>query len=224
MTYSFLKQMTSRALHIHVFYGGNFIKHWIWQQGRYSFKRDILVFLFDKAKASKGWDMPLVENLLRDFISLASEQFFTFLLAFFCAGMTVVFLLRKVVSLGSGQGNVKPVVKRTPRKKHSSYVYAVKASPCTNEESPVQPATVTPKTIIESEDIDKMAKATIQVNGMTCNHCKKTVESNLLEIEGIETVKADLDTGHVALAGSRIDLDEVRKVIDDLGYEYGGQV
>jgi uncharacterized protein len=65
---------------------------------------------------------------------------------------------------------------------------------------------------------------TIEVSGMTCNHCKKTVESNLLQIEGIESVSADITKDNVEINGENIDFDKIADTIKRLGYEYKGKI
>jgi uncharacterized membrane protein YraQ (UPF0718 family)/copper chaperone CopZ len=69
-----------------------------------------------------------------------------------------------------------------------------------------------------------MKEIKIYVGGMTCNHCKMTIENNLKEIEGIDTSVADIRKGTVALSGNNIDLGEVQEVIENIGYIYGGKV
>jgi len=61
------------------------------------------------------------------------------------------------------------------------------------------------------------------VKGMTCNHCKATVENNVSSMEGIESVEADLTTGKVTIQGETIDVGDVKEKIESLGYKFGGQ-
>lgn len=63
----------------------------------------------------------------------------------------------------------------------------------------------------------------IAVGGMTCNHCKMSVEKNLLNLEGIETVTANPDTEEVFIQGNA-DMDLVRKTVEGLGYEFKGKL
>lgn len=65
---------------------------------------------------------------------------------------------------------------------------------------------------------------TILVEGMTCNHCKMTVENNLKKIAGVSDVKVDLLSGKVTLQGENLNLAATQKTIDDLGYKYKGEV
>jgi copper chaperone len=67
-----------------------------------------------------------------------------------------------------------------------------------------------------------MNKVKIFVQGMSCNHCKITVEMNLKKIRGIDTAVADIGNGEVLLTGESVDLDEVRSTLQKIGYAYGG--
>jgi uncharacterized membrane protein YraQ (UPF0718 family)/copper chaperone CopZ len=71
---------------------------------------------------------------------------------------------------------------------------------------------------------DTAMEKTVVVHGMTCNHCKMNVENNLKTVEGVKTIDVDLDTARVRLTGEHIDLDEVKKTVEGIGYEYAGEV
>jgi uncharacterized membrane protein YraQ (UPF0718 family)/copper chaperone CopZ len=66
----------------------------------------------------------------------------------------------------------------------------------------------------------KMKNMEITVKGMTCNHCKATVERNISAMEGIESAEANLSTEKVLVHGDNIDLEKVREEIESLGYGY----
>ena len=68
-----------------------------------------------------------------------------------------------------------------------------------------------------------MSEKTIVVNGMTCNHCKSNVENNLAALEGIDNIEIDLDSGKVKMTGD-IDLEEVKIIVESIGYQYDGEV
>jgi uncharacterized membrane protein YraQ (UPF0718 family)/copper chaperone CopZ len=67
----------------------------------------------------------------------------------------------------------------------------------------------------------KMAKV-YKIGGMTCNHCKATVERNLGKVEGVTSVQVDLEKALAYVEGNPSD-DEVQKLVDELGYEYKGK-
>lgn len=60
---------------------------------------------------------------------------------------------------------------------------------------------------------------TIQVGGMTCNHCKANVENSIKSVEGVEDVTVDLITGQVDIKGKSFDLDKVKSGIKSIGYK-----
>jgi hypothetical protein len=63
----------------------------------------------------------------------------------------------------------------------------------------------------------------ISVSGMTCNHCKATVEKNVGKIEGIQSINADIVKNIVEISGENVDLAKVEEVVNNLGYEYKGK-
>jgi len=71
-----------------------------------------------------------------------------------------------------------------------------------------------PKTLIRMEN-----SKTYTVNGMTCNHCKNSVESNLVKATNIDEVTVDLETKSVTVKGSATS-EEVKALVDGLGYEF----
>jgi len=71
-----------------------------------------------------------------------------------------------------------------------------------------------PKTLIRMEN-----SKTYTVNGMTCKHCKNSVESNLVKATNIDEVTVDLETKSVTVKGSATS-EEVKALVDGLGYEF----
>lgn len=79
-------------------------------------------------------------------------------------------------------------------------------------------------TSLNSNKIVKTMITTIHIEGMTCNHCKTSVENNLGQLPGIEVANVDLSNGSVSLKGD-VDLVQVEKTINGLGYKFtGGEV
>ncbi len=64
---------------------------------------------------------------------------------------------------------------------------------------------------------------TLKVEGMTCSHCEASVTRNLLKLDGIEEVFADKNTSEVKVAGNKINLNEIEKVITEIGYRFKGE-
>ena len=66
-------------------------------------------------------------------------------------------------------------------------------------------------------------KLIVNVDGMSCDHCKKTVENALNELTGVENAVVDLDNANAeAEYFGSIDEDEVKNAITEAGYEYKG--
>ena len=59
------------------------------------------------------------------------------------------------------------------------------------------------------------------VEGMTCNHCKNNVETNLSKLTNVDTANVDLNSKSVIIKGN-ISEEEIKKVVTDLGYSYKG--
>jgi copper chaperone CopZ len=60
---------------------------------------------------------------------------------------------------------------------------------------------------------------TYSVPGMTCDHCKNAVNSELRSVAGVETVEVDLDTKLVTVSGENLDDRALRSAIEEAGYE-----
>ncbi len=64
---------------------------------------------------------------------------------------------------------------------------------------------------------------TYKVEGMRCNHCKMSVETNLQKLSGVKNVIADPSASTVVLEGEVGD-NEVQSVVESLGFIYGGNI
>lgn len=58
----------------------------------------------------------------------------------------------------------------------------------------------------------------IKVEGMTCNHCKANVESNLEKLDFVTKVSANINTQTVVVEGKDIDMNKVKNLIEEIGY------
>jgi Cu+-exporting ATPase len=66
-----------------------------------------------------------------------------------------------------------------------------------------------------------IGETVIKVKGMTCDHCRRTVEKTVAGLKGVEQVQVDLTAGEARIrreAGRPTD-DEVRQAIREAGYE-----
>lgn len=66
-----------------------------------------------------------------------------------------------------------------------------------------------------------MQSKTLDVKGMTCGHCKMSVEGALKELEGVSTVEVDLTAGHVKVSydESKVTIDSMRDAVEEQGYD-----
>ena len=57
------------------------------------------------------------------------------------------------------------------------------------------------------------------VAGMTCAHCVASVEEEVSEVAGVESVDVDLDSGRLTVSGEGFSDDDVRAAVVEAGYE-----
>lgn len=63
-------------------------------------------------------------------------------------------------------------------------------------------------------------KETLKVEGMSCNHCVNSIETNVGELTGVSTVKVDLGNKEVAVEfDNAATLAKVKETIEDQGFE-----
>lgn len=58
----------------------------------------------------------------------------------------------------------------------------------------------------------------IKVDGMSCGACARTIDRALLSVEGIRSVRVDLETGEVRVEHAGTPLVKMRAAILDAGY------
>lgn len=59
---------------------------------------------------------------------------------------------------------------------------------------------------------------TIKVDGMTCNHCKANVESNLEKLPFVKSARVNLSDKTVTIEGDKLEIEKVKETIEALGY------
>jgi copper chaperone len=66
-----------------------------------------------------------------------------------------------------------------------------------------------------------MEKVTLNVEGMSCGHCVKAVEGSVGALNGVSTVRVDLENKKVDVEFNQdeVTLDVIKETIDDQGYE-----
>ncbi|WP_058305692.1 copper chaperone CopZ [Gracilibacillus massiliensis] len=62
---------------------------------------------------------------------------------------------------------------------------------------------------------------TINVQGMTCGHCKMSVEGALKELDGVSSAQVNLEAGSVDVTfeESKVNVDAMKEAIEDQGYD-----
>jgi copper chaperone len=62
---------------------------------------------------------------------------------------------------------------------------------------------------------------TLNVPGISCDHCKNTIEGTVGELEGIEMVQVDIERRTVAVAydDTEVSLPQIVAALDEAGYE-----
>lgn len=65
-----------------------------------------------------------------------------------------------------------------------------------------------------------MASSTFTVVGMTCDHCVRSVRSELEKLDGVTSVDVDLASGQVTVhSAAPVDDGVVSAAVDEAGYE-----
>lgn len=60
----------------------------------------------------------------------------------------------------------------------------------------------------------------LHVKGMTCGGCKKSVETSIASLEGVENVNVELESGKVEVSfnNTQVSVDQIRTAIQNKGY------
>lgn len=70
--------------------------------------------------------------------------------------------------------------------------------------------------------MEKNNKIEIRISGMSCTGCENRVENILKNIENVESVNANYNTGIVEIGTNNIknlDIDMIKETLEDLGYD-----
>ena len=63
---------------------------------------------------------------------------------------------------------------------------------------------------------------TYSVPGISCDHCKRAIETEVAKLEAVETVRVDIEAKTVEVEGDASP-EDIRAAIEEAGYELGGQ-
>lgn len=68
-----------------------------------------------------------------------------------------------------------------------------------------------------------MKKEVIQVKGMTCGHCKASVEGALKKLDGVLSAEVDLGADNVTVEydETKVSLDQLKDEIEGVGFDVG---
>lgn len=62
-------------------------------------------------------------------------------------------------------------------------------------------------------------KKVVFINGMSCQHCVMAVKSALIEVEGINSVDVDLESGSATLDVDGTSDEIIKEAVKEAGYE-----
>ena len=64
-----------------------------------------------------------------------------------------------------------------------------------------------------------MQNKTFKILNMSCEHCVRTIETELSEIDGVHSVKADLNNKSVSIEWDKpAAWDEIKATLDEINY------
>jgi copper chaperone len=66
-----------------------------------------------------------------------------------------------------------------------------------------------------------MATRTYSVPSISCEHCKKAIETRVDELSDVSSVEVDVAAGTVTVVGEATDA-EIRSAIEEVGYDVEG--
>lgn len=64
-----------------------------------------------------------------------------------------------------------------------------------------------------------MKETTLTVVGMTCNHCKASVESALNELDGVTNATVSLADNNVTVIHEDVATERLVEAIEEIGYD-----
>lgn len=67
-----------------------------------------------------------------------------------------------------------------------------------------------------------MSKTVIEITGMTCSHCEKSVAEELMKVQGVTLASADHSTGTASVEGSSITHQDLADAVEEAGYQSVG--
>lgn len=62
----------------------------------------------------------------------------------------------------------------------------------------------------------------LDIEGMSCGHCVKTVRSALEQVEGVDVLEVEIGSAIIVLDTDSADLQAVTTAVDDTGFQVVG--
>lgn len=64
---------------------------------------------------------------------------------------------------------------------------------------------------------------TLKVEGMSCGHCVKAIESSVTQISGVDNVQVHLENGTVDVEFNKdvVEIEQITNTIEEQGYTIG---
>lgn len=76
----------------------------------------------------------------------------------------------------------------------------------------------------KDKELEKeLDSTTYQLEGMHCNHCKNSVETNVLKVKGVSEAEVNLDLQHLIIKGKHEEKD-IRETIESLGFNFKNRI
>ncbi len=76
--------------------------------------------------------------------------------------------------------------------------------------------------IFKKEEVTNENQVIYRIDGMSCNHCKNSVEKALKALDNVENVEVILGKKEAVVTGTPND-ETVKKTVEDLGFEFKGR-
>jgi len=80
------------------------------------------------------------------------------------------------------------------------------------------------KTPISTKIKDETENYFVSVLGMSCNHCKNSVEKHIGALKNIDIAEVNLEQKRLYISGKKINLETIQKELESLGFEFGGEI
>ncbi len=64
-----------------------------------------------------------------------------------------------------------------------------------------------------------MSSVTYSVPGVSCEHCRRAIEGEVSQVDGVQSVDVDLEAKTVTVSGDPLDEQAIVGAIDEAGYE-----